>query len=208
MENGNELTGRRMFKIQAFKHGGTSTIDPETVAITCKAVTQTICELYAQGNISMSFEDLYRGAYNMILHKKGEELYSVVETTMTSEVQSLCRPLDAAPADGAAFLQELLAKWNQHIKAVNMIRDMLMYMDRTYVFTNHKTPIKELGLRLWREHMIHSDKIRERLVDAVKQQRGGEDELIAGVNKMLEELGEDVPGLFFPDGELHDAAGP
>ncbi|CAL4890134.1 unnamed protein product [Urochloa decumbens] len=205
MENENEASGRRTFRIQAFKYSGTSIIDPETVTETCKAVTQAICELYVQSNISMSFEDLYRGAYNMILYNKGEELYSAVETTMTSEVQSLCRPLDTAPADGTVFLQELLAKWNQHIKAVNMIRDMLMYMDRTYVPTNHKTPINELGLRLWREHMVHSDKIRERLVEAVKQQRGGEDELIAGVNKMLTELGEDVPGLFFPDGEL---AGP
>ncbi|CAN6230252.1 unnamed protein product [Urochloa humidicola] len=151
-----------------------------------------------------------KGAYNLVLQKKGEELYSVVETTMTSEVQSLCRALDVAPADGTVFLQELLAKWNQHIKAVNMIRVMLMYMDRTFVPTNHKTPIKELGLRLWRDHMVHSDKIQERLIEAVKQQRGGEgeDELVASVNKMLAEIGEDVPDLFFPGGALHDVAGP
>ncbi|OEL18922.1 Cullin-3B [Dichanthelium oligosanthes] len=140
----------------------------------------------------------------MVLHKKGEELYSTMETAMTSGVQSLCRPLDAAPADGTLFLQELLAKWNRHIKAVNFTRDILMYMDRTYTPTNHKTPIKELGLRLWRDHIARSDKIRERLIEAVKRQGGSEDdELVAGVNKMLAELGEGVPGLFFPDGELH-----
>jgi hypothetical protein len=56
--------------------------------------------------------------------------------------------------------------------------------------------------------LVCSDKIRPRLVDAVKNQRGGEDELVDGVNKMLTELGEDVPGLFFPGGELNDVAGP
>lgn len=87
---------------------------------------------------------------------------------MASEVQSLWRTLnEAAPAEGgAAFLQELLAKWNQHIEAVKMTRDLLMYMDRTFVPTNRKTPIRELGLR-------------------------------AAVNKMMTELGPDVPGFFF-----------
>ena len=74
---------------------------------------------------------------------------------MAYEVQSLWRTLnEAAPAEGgAAFLQELLAKWNHHIEAVKMTRDLLMYMDRTFVPTNRKTPIQELGLRLWRDQL-------------------------------------------------------
>ena len=134
----------------------------------------------------------------MVLYKKGAELYSAMETAMASEVQSLWRALNhAAPADGgAAFLQELLARWNQHVEAVKMTRDMLLYMDWTFVRTNRKTPIQELGLRLWRDHMTRSDKVRESLIEAVKQ-RGGEDELVAAVSKMLTELGPDVPGLFF-----------
>lgn len=131
---------------------------------------------------------------------------------MTLEVQSLLRPLDAPLADGALFLQELLGKWNQHVKAVESTGVMLMYMDRTFVPANHKTPIKELGLRLWRDNMARSDKIRASLIEAVERQRGGEGELVAGVNKMLTELGAqvmEVPCLFFRDGagELH-AAGP
>lgn len=65
---------------------------------------------------------------------------------MALEVQGLGRSLDAAP-DGALFLQELLAKWQQHAKAVSVIRDILMYMDRTFVPTTHKTPVGELGLQ-------------------------------------------------------------
>ena len=130
----------------------------------------------------------------MVLYKKGAELYSAMETAMASEVQSLWRALnDAAPAE---FLQEMLAKWNQHIEAVKMTRDMLMYMDWTFVLTNRKTPIRELGLRLWRDQLTSSDEVRERLTEAVKR-RGGEDELVAAVNKMLTELGPDVPGFFF-----------
>ena len=92
-------------------------------------------------------------------------------------------------------LQVLLAKWNQHVRAVQITRDILMYMDRTFVPTSRKTPIYELGFRLCRDHlMTSSEKIREKLAEAVKQR--GEDELVAAVNKMLAELGADVPASF------------
>jgi hypothetical protein len=135
----------------------------------------------------------------MVLYKKGAELYSAMEAAMASEVQSLWRAVEAAaaPADGgAAFLEELLARWNQHAEAVKMTQDMLAYMDVTFVPANRKTPIRELGLRLWRDQLTSSEEVRERFTEAVKR-RGGEDELVAAVSKMLTELGPDVPGLFF-----------
>ncbi|CAL4890135.1 unnamed protein product [Urochloa decumbens] len=147
-------------------------------------------------------------AYNVVLHKKGDELYTAAEITMTSEVQSLCSPLDVAPKDDVLFLQELLSKWNCHVRAVKMTRDILMYLDRTIIPTKRMTPIHELGLHLWRDNMARSDKIRPRLIQPLKRQRGGEEELVDGVNKMLTELGAelmDVPHLCFLDGagKLH-----
>ncbi|CAL5024126.1 unnamed protein product [Urochloa decumbens] len=167
---------RRRLKVETLK-----VTDPETR--TCKAVMQAMCEFYDQGSQNISFEELYRGAYNLVVRGKGEQLYSAMETTMTSEVQRLCRTLDAAPEDGILFLQDLLTKWNKHIRAVNFTHDALMYMERTFVPANGKTPIKELGLRLWRDHMVCSDKIRERLIEAVKQTGVDEDELLAGVKR-------------------------
>ncbi|PUZ73980.1 hypothetical protein GQ55_1G029400 [Panicum hallii var. hallii] len=78
-------------------------------------------------------------------------------------------------------------------------------MDQAFVPMNRKTPIYVLGLRLWRDHlmMTSSEKIRERLTEAVKQRGGDDDELVAAVNKMLAELGADVSRLFFPAGVLH-----
>ncbi|CAN6242984.1 unnamed protein product [Urochloa humidicola] len=205
-------TRRRGSRIEPFQHNKLIK-DPGFVPRVCKAVTQAIGELYAQGGENLPCEQLYRDVYNVVLHRKGEELYTAMEITMTSEVQSLCRPLDAAPEDDALFLQELLAKWNCHARAVKMIRDISMYLDRTSFFTTNRTmPIDELGLRLWRDNMARSDKIRQRLIQAVQRQRGGEDELVDGVNKMLMELGAevmDVPHLCFRDGagKLH-VAGP
>jgi cullin 3 len=53
-----------------------------------------------------------------------------------------------------------------------------MYMDRTYVNNFNKTPVHELGLNLWRDNIVRSSKIKDRLLDMlldlVHRERTGE----------------------------------
>lgn len=135
----------------------------------------------------------------MVLHKHGEELYSAVEAVLASEVEGLGKALDTAP-DGTLFLQDLLAKWHQHKRAVSLTRDVVMYMDQTFVPMEHKKPVYELGLHLWRDRVICSDRVQPRLIEAVRRERASEETastavpggLIAGVTEMLKELGDEV----------------
>lgn len=189
------------------------TPDPKVIARSFRMCKQAIHKIYAGDTKDMSAEELYRVGYNLCIYKKGGELYSVVETAITSEVQSLCRPLDdaAAPVDSALFLQELLTRWARYSFALQFTCDVFMYMDRTFVPINRKTPIRELGLRLWRDEMARSGKIRQSLIEAVKRQKVGEDELVPGVNKMLTQLGahvKDMPCLCFQDDTGLHVAGP
>ncbi|MBA0692551.1 hypothetical protein Goari_010103, partial [Gossypium aridum] len=80
-----------------------------------------------------------------------------------------------------------------------MIRDILMYMDRTYIPNTHKTPVHELGLSLWRDNIIHSGKIQSRLLstllELVHRERTGEvidRGLMRNIVKMLMDLGSSV----------------
>lgn len=41
-------------------------------------------------------------------------------------------------------------------------------MDRTYVTQQHKTPVFQLGLDLWRDHVVHNATIQQ-----VRARRGG-----------------------------------
>jgi cullin 3 len=144
-----------------------------------------------------------RRAYSLVLHKRGEELYSAVEAAMASEVQALVGSLAAAGPSGQSFLRELLATWRRHTAAVSAIRNIVMYMDRTFVPATGRTPVRELGLGLWRDGVVRSESIRLRLVEEVRLEKGREKEdgavdvpgagdLVAGVTEMLTELGADV----------------
>ena len=51
-------------------------------------------------------------------------------------------------------------------------------MDRTYVAQQHKTPVFQLGLDLWRDAVLHAGAVRARVLsvlqDMVARERGGE----------------------------------
>ncbi|WJX88059.1 Cullin-3A [Trifolium repens] len=186
---------RKTFQIEAFKHK--VVMDPKYPDKTWKILEDAIHEIYNHNASGLSFEELYRNAYNMVLHKFGERLYSGLVATMTVHLKDIAQSIEAA--QGGSFLEELNRKWNDHNKALQMIRDILMYMDRTYVPSARKTPVHELGLNLWRENVIYSSQIRTRLLNTllelVHSERTGEvidRGIMRNITKMLMDLGPSV----------------
>ncbi|KAF0890755.1 hypothetical protein E2562_004247 [Oryza meyeriana var. granulata] len=145
-------------------------MDAALAASSCEAVADAIRDIYSGGTENLNFEWLYRRAYNLVIGRHGELLYSEVETAMAAEVEGLRRSLGAV-ADGDAFLQELLSKWRRHTQAVSAIRDMVMYMERTFVVINRKVSVQELGVKLWRDGVVCSGDVLPRLVEAVRRDR-------------------------------------
>ncbi|BAU01230.1 hypothetical protein LR48_Vigan10g255800 [Vigna angularis] len=183
---------KRAFQIEAFKHR--VVVDPKYAEKTWKVLEHAIHEIYNHNASGLSFEELYRNAYNMVLHKFGEKLYTGLVTTMTAHLKEISQSIESA--QGEIFLDELNRKWVDHNKALQMIRDILMYMDRTFIPSNHKTPVHELGLNLWRDVVIHSSKTQARLLDTllelVLRERNGEvinRGLMRNIIKMLMDLG-------------------
>lgn len=47
-----------------------------------------IQEIQRKNNSGLSFEELYRNAYTMVLHKHGEKLYSGLKEVVTDHLES------------------------------------------------------------------------------------------------------------------------
>ncbi|KAF8017365.1 hypothetical protein BT93_H2531 [Corymbia citriodora subsp. variegata] len=172
-------------------------LDPKYADQAWEKLEHAIHQIYNHNDSYLNFEELYRSAYNMVLHKFGEKLYSGLVTTMTAHLKNISKSIE--DAQGGLFLEELDRKWNDHNKALQTIRDILMYMDRTFVQSTHKTPVLELGLILWRDNVIYSSKIRTRLHDTllelVLRERTGkviDRGLMRNIIKMLMDLGSSV----------------
>lgn len=138
-----------------------------------------------------------RNAYNMVLHKYGEHLYKGLTKAMTTNLRKIS--LAVEEAQGEAILTVLNSKWEDQNKALQMIRDILMYMDRTYVANNQKLPVHELGLQLWRDNVLRCEKIKgrleETLLECIHKERIGEvidKSILRNIIKMYAALGPAV----------------
>ncbi|XP_028124299.1 uncharacterized protein LOC114321337 isoform X1 [Camellia sinensis] len=83
---------KRNFQIEAFKHR--VVVDPKYAEKTGKILEHAIQEIYNHNASGLSFEELYRNAYNMVLHKFGENLYSRLVSTMTSHLKEIARSIE------------------------------------------------------------------------------------------------------------------
>ena len=133
----------------------------------------------------------------MVLHKFGDKLYSGLTETITAHLRTIA--LEVVDANEEQFLRCLKEKWEKHKLSSIMIRDILMYMDRTYVAAQKKTPVYDKGLQIFRDEVCRHPRIQERLLttllDMVHRERSGEmveRSLLKTVTSMLVELGRDV----------------
>ena len=104
-------------------------------------------EIHRKRASVLSFEELYRAAYKLVLKKRGDELYTRVKTLeeqwLSSQVQAsiiaLLPPnLTAATAGasgagelrlaGERFMAGLKDAYQDHALCMNMITDVLMYL--------------------------------------------------------------------------------
>lgn len=113
-------------------------------------LSSSLREIHTKNASKLSFEELYRNAYKLVLKKKGEELYGRVRTLeedwLNHEVRERINALVAPSlvfsgavagggtttnekrAAGERFLAGLREAWEDHQLCMSMITDVLMYM--------------------------------------------------------------------------------
>jgi cullin 3 len=187
--------GRTKFVIPPFRQS--QAMDEDYANRTWQTLHNAIQEIHRQNASGLSFEELYRNAYNMVLHKFGDKLYNGLVETITLHLRTVAAEVHAA-TDGD-FLPQLRKTWEKHRLSSIMIRDILMYMDRTYVVAQKKVPVFERGLQVFRDEVCRHPKIKERLLRTllglIHRERCNETierGLIKAATGMLLELGHEV----------------
>ena len=153
------------------------TMDEKFVENIWQLLKDAIQEIQRKNNSGLSFEELYRNAYTMVLHKHGERLYTGLKEVVTQHLETKVRTEVLASLNNN-FLQTLNAAWSDHQTSMVMIRDILMYMDRVYVQQNSCENVYNLGLILFRDKVVRHDSInnhlRITLLDMIMRERKGE----------------------------------
>lgn len=183
------------------------TMDEKYVDNIWALLKNAIQEIQKKNNSGLSFEELYRNAYTMVLHKHGEKLYSGLQEVVNEHLVKKVRE-DVLAALNNNFLQTLNSSWSDHQTSMVMIRDILMYMDRVYVQQNNVDNVYNLGLKIFRDEVVRHpsicDHLRHTLLEMVAKERRGEvvdRGAVKNACQMLMVLGIETRSVYYEDFE-------
>uniref|UniRef100_A0A0N4ZRT9 CULLIN_2 domain-containing protein n=1 Tax=Parastrongyloides trichosuri TaxID=131310 RepID=A0A0N4ZRT9_PARTI len=151
--------------------------DPTQHIQSWELLRKAITEILNQNNSGLSFEELYRNAYVMVLSKHGDKLYSGLKATLENHVKNrVLQRLNDSWNDN--FLGTLNKLWSEHSIAMHLIRDILMYMDRVYIPNSGNPGIYITGIHTFREHILEqphvADNLSNIILSMVKNERNNE----------------------------------
>ncbi|CAL5874963.1 uncharacterized protein PFLUO_LOCUS9266 [Penicillium psychrofluorescens] len=171
-------TMRARQKIRAPRRGFASAQKTDDFDSIWTVLSSSLTEINTKNASALSFEELYRNAYKIVLMMRGEELYEKVKTLeqewLQNEVQkritgsissSLIRshksvdvqdPASERRAAGEKFLAVLKGAWEDHQLCMGMITDVLMYMDRIVSGDHTKPSIYVAAMALFRDHVLRA----------------------------------------------------
>lgn len=183
---------KRKFKLQF--SGKAVMMDSKAAQTMWHSLKAAIQEIHAENASALSFEELYRFAYQLVLHKHGEMLYNGVSNTLSDHLSTVASHV--AEAHDARLLHVLQEQWQKQKVTLKMIHDILMYMDRVYVTQEKKMSIYDVGVTIFRDKAIRHNNVRLRmrgiLLNSIDRERKGEiidTELIRATLTMLRDVG-------------------
>ena len=197
---------QKKFVIKSFKPA--SGMDLHAAQAVWQSLSMAIDEIYNKNASTLRFEELYRNGYNLVLHKHGEMLYNGVAGVVRRHLLETVEHVAATPNEH--LVESISVAWSEHKVAMNMVADILMYMDRTYVSQHKKTPIYKLSLQIFRDEIIYHagvrDRLRSILLENILNERNGyliDRDLMKTTLAMLVDLGVDGLSVYEEEIERH-----
>ncbi|EPS42379.1 hypothetical protein H072_3615 [Dactylellina haptotyla CBS 200.50] len=159
-----------------------------------ETLSEALQQIYARDASNLSFEELYRTAYKMVLKKHGDALYNSVNNLVkerlrrvTSEQLKPTRPTFAPTSSalerresGNRFLASVKQAWEDHRLCLGMITDILMYLDRVFCNDNKKPSIQVVGMSLFRDNVLRNKDydigadLNKVLLEQIQMERDGD----------------------------------
>lgn len=163
-------------------------------------------EIYKRNSSMLFYEELYRTAYNLVLHKYGSLLYEGVCKCFLSHSQTVCS--DMLKVVDSNLLSALCVAWEENKTTITKVDDVVIYMNRTFIVHQKLVSAYCKGVTIFREVVVHNpvfrEKMRRFLLESILAERNGQivdTETIKGVLNMLIELGVDGERVYETDFE-------
>ncbi len=159
------------------------------------SLREALDQIFVHNSSTLSFEELYGYGYKLCIHKHGEKLYTGVSDTLTEHLTRKSKIVSIQSGD--TLLEELRRVWEDFKLVLSNIKDVLMYMDKTFVMSHNKLTVYDLGLHLFLHTIVYNENVCDRLkailLKNVSLERSGQmidRDLMRAITHMLHELGK------------------
>lgn len=116
----------------------------------------------------LSYEQLHRKAYTLVIQKQGAKLYDSVSELVGLHLDERRSAILAEAAnDRELFVRLVLREWDEHLQAMRYISDILMYLNRNYVAEHKRLMVYDMGIQLFKHHVVEANdhEVGARLVE-------------------------------------------
>ncbi|KAF3985984.1 hypothetical protein FT662_04832 [Candidozyma haemuli var. vulneris] len=124
-------------------------------------LANAIAQIQHKNVSNLSYEQLYRKAYTLVLKKFGERLYNDVASAIGVHLRERQRELVKITEARTFkmtwkedFLKAAVAEWAEHLQSMKFISDVLMYLNRVYVKECRKLLVYDMGVVLFDMNVI------------------------------------------------------
>ncbi len=141
-------------------------------------IQDALKDIHTRNAGKLSFEQLYRASYKIVIKKRGQDLYNQVKDFEEMWFRQMVIPTIAElvtknlvtvtllnvpgtsanerRAMGEKFLRGIKESWETHHMAMNMVADILMYLDRGHIYDNNLPSIYTVTIGLFRDHILRA----------------------------------------------------
>lgn len=183
-------------------------MDSNEAQRTFQTLESGIHQIYNKKESEMSFEEHYRHGYNLVLNKHGDMLYNGLNEIIRRRLVDEKEALVLTPNE--QLLARLARTWSEHKVIYSVIKDVMMYVDRSYVPQHRKAPVFTMAVLIFRSEILYHPDIRERvrslLLQNVESERRGtlvDRGLMKEVLSMLGDFSVDGVNVYEEDFERH-----
>eukprot|EP01091_Cochliopodium_minus_P013835 TRINITY_DN4561_c0_g1_i1.p1 TRINITY_DN4561_c0_g1~~TRINITY_DN4561_c0_g1_i1.p1 ORF type:complete len:746 (-),score=260.77 TRINITY_DN4561_c0_g1_i1:27-2264(-) len=166
----------------------TSTEDNKTLN-NWKTLERAIDEIFKRNSSHLSYEELYRNAYHLVIYKNDELLFNNTKDSVSNHLAEIGIPV--LNSHNEVFIECLKIAWDNYKTSINCIKDVLMYLDKQYSEQGKQTVLQS-GIELFKLKILYHEKVRERFIHSmmqmIKNERNGENIDKSILKEMVEML--------------------
>lgn len=145
----------RRSKIRPPRRSLTASLDFPTI---WSSLSTAIHHILHQNASSLSFEELYRKAYTIVIKKHGGQLYDSIKIDVAKFLEECYGKLESKQDD--ELLDSVTKMWKDFEISMKLISDVFLYLDKVYTRENHIPLVYHAGVALFRDLIIKGDSQR------------------------------------------------